>query len=219
MITKLALFDLDNTLVDQVAAFSRWTAKFSEDLHLPEGSASFIEEADRDGMRPREPFFESVREAFGLNDSVDQLLARYEIDYPACFTIPDDTVASIRALRSQGWKVGLVTNGPPSQMRKQETIWFVDEVDGICVSEEVGAWKPDSEIFEEAARRCGAPLEGWMVGDSESADIAGGHRCGLRTIWMSRSRSWESTELVPDATVTTIPQAEALILADPALPG
>lgn len=62
--------------------------------------------------------------------------------------------------------------------------------DAIAVSEEVGAAKPDPRVFEAAARRCGARLNGggWMVGDCPTRDIAGGHGVGLRTAWMRRGR-------------------------------
>jgi FMN phosphatase YigB (HAD superfamily) len=56
-------------------------------------------------------------------------------------------------------------------------------VDFCCVSESVGARKPDPLIFKIAADRTGATLDGgWMVGDHPAYDIAGGIAAGLRTI-------------------------------------
>jgi len=78
--------------------------------------------------------------------------------------------------------VGVVTNGPPSQWDKLEATRTVDEFDAVCISAVVGSWKPDIGIFREAARACGVPLEGWMVGASAEADIVGGAGAGLRTI-------------------------------------
>ncbi len=210
----LALFDLDNTLLDREAAFSRWAESFGTELGLPEGSLTLIEQLDGDGSIPREEFFEAVRRAFGITTSIEELVSHYYLEYPECFAIATDTIDALRNLRSQGWKIGVVTNGPPSQMRKLESTALVGEVDAICISEEIGAWKPDPVIFAEAARRCGVDLRGWMVGDSVSADIVGGHSCGLRTVWMSRGRAWDPADLAPDAVAATIPQAVDLILED-----
>jgi putative hydrolase of the HAD superfamily len=210
---KLALFDLDNTLLDREAAFSKWARGFATEFELPQGSRAVIGQLDEDGSIPREDFFAAIRQAFGIAATIEELVSRYYLEYPDCFTVDGNTVTSLRNLRSQGWKVGVVTNGPPSQMRKLESTGLVDEVDAICISETVGSWKPDPAIFEEAARRCGLPLRGWMVGDSAPADIVGGRQCGLRTIWMARGRAWDPSELPPDEMVATIPQAVDLILA------
>ncbi|HZS34859.1 MAG TPA: HAD-IA family hydrolase, partial [Methylomirabilota bacterium] len=119
--------------------------------------------------------------------------------------------AALETLRAAGWKIGIVTNGPPSQHTKIANLELGDLVDGICVSADVGVDKPDRHIFDLAARRCDAALEGWMVGDSPDTDIAGGHAAGLRTIWLDRGRPWQRTDLVPDAVVTTIDEAVRLI--------
>ncbi|WP_240507022.1 HAD family hydrolase [Thermoactinospora rubra] len=53
-----------------------------------------------------------------------------------------------------------------------------------------GIRKPDTGLFEIAAKRCGTGLErgGWMVGDNLVADIRGGRTAGLRTIWIHSKR-------------------------------
>ncbi len=71
---------------------------------------------------------------------------------------------------------------------------------------------PTSKIFEEAARLCGLPLDGWMVGGSAAADIRGGKHAGLRTIWMARGRAWNFADPAPDAVVETIAEAVSTIL-------
>ena len=172
-----------------------------------------IESADADGFTPRDVFFREVREALHIATSVDDLLAGYSVDYPACYSVDHETVDAVRALRRSGWVVGVVTNGASFQRAKLEATDLVEEFDAICISALVGAWKPDVAIFEEAARLCGSPLSGWMVGDSAAADVTGGRRAGLRTIWISRNRTWDSTEPAPDAVANTIPQAVEVILS------
>jgi FMN phosphatase YigB (HAD superfamily) len=209
----LALFDLDNTLVDRDKAFSDWAQQFMVAHDLPDGAWAIIESADGDGLKPRDLYFGEVRERLGVETGVDDLLARYYVEYPACYTVEGPTADAVRSLRAEGWVAGVVTNGPPSQRAKLEATGLLDEFDVICISSVVGWWKPDRHIFEDAARRCGLPLDGWMVGDSPSADIGGGSRAGLKTVWMPRGRRWEESEFAPDATAHTIPEAVEVILA------
>jgi HAD superfamily hydrolase (TIGR01549 family) len=209
---SLALFDLDNTLLDRESAFARWAEAFIREHELPEGAWPFIEFADRDGMTPKQIFFEQVRSEFSIPREVEELLARYYVDYPACYTADLETVRGLRQLRSRGWRVGVVTNGGPAQLAKLEAANLIGEFDAICVSEMIGAKKPEPAIFEMAADLCERPLEGWMTGDSVSADMAGGRGVGLRTIWMARGRKWVSPDPAPDAIVLTVSQAIKIIL-------
>ena len=137
---------------------------------------------------------------------------RYCADYPTCYNVDTQTVAGLQQLRAREWRIGVITNGGPAQLAKLEATKLIEEVDAICISEVVGAAKPDPAIFEMAAVLCERPLEGWMTGDSATADIAGGRGVGLRTIWIARGRSWAPSDSPPDAVVATVPQAIQIIL-------
>ncbi|MGH9016597.1 MAG: HAD family hydrolase [Acidimicrobiales bacterium] len=209
---RLALFDLDNTLLDRESAFALWGQRFLALHKLPATAWPVIETADAEGLRAREPFFREIRDEFGLRRTVEDLLGDYHVDYPACYSVERETVEGVRNLRRNGWSVGVVTNGESLQRSKLEATNLVDEFDAICISALVGARKPDVAIFEEAAKMCGLPLSGWMVGDSAAADMTGGHQAGLQTIWMARGRTWDSAGFSPDAIVKSIPQAVDVIL-------
>jgi HAD superfamily hydrolase (TIGR01549 family) len=208
---RLALFDLDNTVLDRAHAFERWMDLFVEEHHLPFEARATIHRVDVDGTYPREHFLAELRQAFSLTTSLETLIDRYYVDYIACFDVSFDTIEALRSLRIEGWKLAVVTNGPPTQLEKLRTANLVDEFDAICISDVIGSHKPEVAIFQEAARRCGLPLQGWMVGDSPSADIAGGHKAGLRTIWMDRHRTWSESDLKPDFVASSIPEAVEFI--------
>ncbi len=210
---RLALFDLDNTLLDRTRAFERWVDLFINEYRLPPEARVTLHLVDEDGLSPRESFFHELRELFSISRTVETLLERYYVDYIGCFDVGSDTIEALRTLRNDGWKLAVVTNGPPTQIEKMRVTHLVDEFDAICISEVVGSHKPDVGIFEEAARRCGLPLKGWMVGDSPSADVAGGHGVGLRTIWMDRRRTWNQAGSEPDFVASSIPEAVRLIRA------
>ena len=143
---------------------------------------------------------------------MDELVADYYTEYPSKFSVDSDTIEGVRLLRSSGFKVGVVTNGPPSQWSKLEAAGIAKEFDAVCISAVVGSWKPDLAIFNKAAEVCNVALEGWMVGDSAEADIVGGANAGLMTIWIARGRNWTMDSLAPDHIVDSIPQSIDVIL-------
>jgi FMN phosphatase YigB (HAD superfamily) len=143
----LALFDLDNTLLDRESAFARWAQVFISEHGLPEEASPFIESADQDGTAPRQIFFEQVRSEFGISCDVEALLAHYYVNYPACYTAGPEIVRGIRQVRDRGWRVAVVTNGGPAQLAKLDATNLIGEFDAICVSEMVGAKKPDPAIL------------------------------------------------------------------------
>jgi beta-phosphoglucomutase-like phosphatase (HAD superfamily) len=75
--TALALFDLDNTLLDREQAFALWTTQFLEVHGLSEDAQPIVEQADADGYNPREQFFAELRRELGISGSIDELLADY----------------------------------------------------------------------------------------------------------------------------------------------
>jgi HAD superfamily hydrolase (TIGR01549 family) len=211
----LALFDLDNTLADRAAAFERWVGVFTAHFDLPDEAATpWMLEADGDGFAPRLEFLAAVRERLHLTPTVAELVEWYDATYPASYVREEDSIEALERLREAGWAVGVVTNGRTTQqMEKMRRTGLDHVVDAVCVSEALGVRKPDRRIFEEAARRCGTELHGFMVGDSPTADVGGGKAAGLRTVWLARGRHWDSGP-APDVVVGTVSEAVAHLLAD-----
>ena len=203
----VVLFDLDNTLLDHEVAFARWADSFCEANGLPDDAHPWLIAAYDEGFRPRKEVFAEVRSRYDLDDPVEDMVAAYHCDYPTAFQFPTDSRNALRRLRSAGWKVAIVINGPRSQERNLEVTGLGDEIDAVCVSAHVESWKPDPWIFEEAASRCDVELDRWMVGDSGPADIRVGQSLGTRTIWPGRGSTWELGGPEPDAQVADMPAA------------
>jgi FMN phosphatase YigB (HAD superfamily) len=201
-------------LLDRDAAFRRWAGRFVESEGLPPEAVAMIVELDEDGFAPRTTFFEAIRRSFDVEGTVDDHLARYRDEYPAGFVLDPATTEGLLYLRDAGWRIGVVTNGPFFQERKLDVTGLHELIDGLCISEDVGSNKPEPFIFEEAARRCGTDLDGWMVGDSAFVDIRGGQAVGLRTIWMRRGRDWDPSLPPPDFEADTPREAIDLILGE-----
>jgi len=206
-VAGVVLFDLDNTLADREAAFRRWAESFALEHDLDWSAVEFLCAGDGDGYVPRDELFASVRDRYGVTTSVEKLVTQYRADYPTHVEPEADLRAALTTLRADGWKIGIVTNGPTSQNTKIASLGLGDLVDGIGVSDDLGVEKPDRRIFELTSAQCGVALDGWMVGDSADTDIAGGRAAGLRTVWLDHGRVWERPDFAPDAVVATIDDA------------
>jgi FMN phosphatase YigB (HAD superfamily) len=214
--TRLALFDLDNTLVDRQSTYRRWAAAVIDRFGLGLGELEWLCAVDDDGFASREDVFGPARARWGLTQSVPELIEQYRTDYPSFF-VPDPLVNdALVHLRHGGWTIGIVTNGPTSQNEKIERAGLVDVVTAWCISDEVGAAKPDARIFEEALLRCGVdpeqPGRVVMIGDTPVPDIGGGRAMGFQTIWIHRGRRWPLTDYRPDGVAASVPDAVALLL-------
>jgi HAD superfamily hydrolase (TIGR01509 family) len=215
MTPKLALFDLDNTLIDRSELFGEWALDFLRRQDRDYDELVWLVEQDGDGLTPKDAFFETVRSRYGINAATDELVAAYYATYPE-FTRP--LTAGLRAalatLRSDGWRLGIVTNGPPMQEQVVDRAGLRDLVDAVCVSATVGLRKPDPQIFRLAAERCGTDLSGaWMIGDSAIHDIGGAVTSGIDSVWVARDRRWSEIAYQPTLIAKTVTDAISLLIA------
>ncbi|WP_026930782.1 HAD family hydrolase [Glycomyces tenuis] len=193
MTQLLALFDLDNTLVDRADAHRRWAEGLVARHGLGSGAIEWLVAEDGDGLTPKDRYFAAVRERFGLRESVEELWARYRTEKPSLIKPDPGVQAGLARLRERGWRIGIVTNGrEDTQVATIMHAQLSVVVDGWAVSGAEGIKKPMTELFAIAASRCGADLAlgGWMIGDSAKADVGGGQSAGLSTIWIDRGRTW-----------------------------
>ncbi|MFF8380631.1 HAD family hydrolase [Streptomyces sp. NPDC015661] len=90
---------------------------------------------------------------------------------PAAWQPYPDTGATLRALRSRGVPVAVVSNIGWDLRPVFRAHGFDELVDGYVLSYEVGALKPDPAIFRAGCELLGvAPPEVLMVGDNRTAD-------------------------------------------------
>ncbi|MEV6929095.1 HAD family hydrolase [Dactylosporangium sp. NPDC051485] len=207
----LALFDLDNTLVQRDLAFGAWAAEFAAEHGV---DAGWLVAADARHEGPRGGFFDLVRDRFGLDASGEELWRQYRRRMPELVRCRGEDLAALAGLRAAGWRVGIVTNGTTgNQLGKIRNTGLDRHVDAWCISEDVDLRKPDPRIFRLAAARCGLSADGggWMVGDSLAHDIAGGAAAGLRTAWITQPGATPDPR--PDVTAGSVAEAVVALLA------
>ncbi|MFG1949555.1 HAD family hydrolase [Micromonospora sp. NPDC048830] len=212
---RLALFDLDNTLVDRSEAFRRWAAGFCAEHDLPQDALAWLLATDGDGFVPRDWFFGEVRQRFGLAAPADHLWEEYRRRMPELVSCRPGVRNLLTSLRERGWRIAIVTNGQAdNQLGKIRRTGLDQHVDAWAVSGELGIRKPARGLFEAAARGCGVRLDdgGWVIGDSPTLDVAGGRAAGLSTVWISRGQAWPGELSPPDHVCAEVESAAAVLL-------
>ncbi|GAA1941704.1 HAD family hydrolase [Kitasatospora viridis] len=212
---RLALFDLDNTLIDRDAAFLAWLDEFVADHGLDGAARAWLVRADGRTAGPMDGFFRLARREFGLAPSAEELWGRFRRRMPELAHCRPEDLAALGDLRAAGWRTAIVTNGMTDNQRgKIHRTGLAPLVDAWCISDEVGIRKPDPAIFRLAAQRCATTLDrgGWTIGDSGAHDIAGGRGAGLGTVWIRRGRTWPDDQPAPDHEADTVAEAVAILL-------
>jgi HAD superfamily hydrolase (TIGR01549 family) len=212
---RLIIFDLDNTLVERDRFFAEWAEAFVSDRHLERvPTLAILREADEDGSAPRTLFFERVRASLMLAEPTDRLVDDYWRDQIARYRCDEETIAGLQHLRQAGYRLGIATNGGARQLDKIRACGLKGLVDAICVSQMVGAAKPDPRIFQAVAEGCGVSLDdAWVVGDRPETDIAGAVAIGARSVWITRGKVWVEADFTPTLTAHRVAEAMALLIS------
>ncbi|MQS17869.1 HAD-IA family hydrolase [Streptomyces kaniharaensis] len=207
----LVMVDFDDTLIDRLSAVAAWVAGYCTE----HGLDPVVEQRMLEAMRIRADvnLVEGLCAELGLPESAGALWARYEPELAASVKPFPGVIEALTAVREAGHQVVVVTNGGGKIQRAKLTAsGIADAVGAVCISEEVGARKPDRQIFEAAAASVGRDLSqgGWMIGDNADLDVAGGRKAGLRTVWISHGHPWPGG-VKPDHVAPTAAEAFAFV--------
>ncbi|MEZ5216684.1 MAG: YjjG family noncanonical pyrimidine nucleotidase [Ilumatobacteraceae bacterium] len=193
------LFDLDHTLLDsdesERLAF-RDTMRFGgiEDPdrwmpHYLEINRALWKRVEAGELRPQQVRvmrFEQLAAHTSLSRSPEELGERFAAGlggfgelYPGARELLDD-------LARRGITMALVTNGLSEVQRARiERLELDRYFTAVTISAEAGISKPDPAFFLQTMDALGSPSSTAtvVVGDSQSADVAGAHAAGLDACW------------------------------------
>lgn len=205
------IFDLDNTLINRKLAFKQFSNRLIENyiIYLDSSEkneiAQYIIEADNDGYRSKKELYQELLNnlKWKKETTLQELLEYWFSEFFKCTVLMDGAMEVIQFLRSQGLKLGLITNGSVhSQNSKIDYAGIRGFFDTIVVSDEVQVKKPDKRIFEITLERLGVkPETSFYIGDHPLNDIKGAREAGLRTVWLEGFREWDVVGSQPHYTI------------------
>ncbi|HEL1756090.1 TPA: HAD family hydrolase [Streptococcus suis] len=206
---KALIFDVDDTLYDQIQPFERALERHievaREQIELLYLSfrryADEVFEATAIGKmslkdshiyrmkHALEDFGYQVSDATALAIQIDYDYFQGQIELSPVF--PE----IFSWCQAQGIAMGIITNGPyRHQLRKIRTMGLVNwfELEHVLISGQVGITKPDPAIFQLMEERLGMPGEDiCYLGDSFENDVVGAKVANWKAIWFNHRKRVE----------------------------
>jgi putative hydrolase of the HAD superfamily len=230
----LALFDLDDTLHDDTAAYQSAAEEVAREVAAEHGidalalKAAYIARVEGFWSRldieslkeklavTRARLWRSALDSVGVED--DAVARRSADNYYAYrkkyFTLYPGAAELLRDLRQRGMKLGMITNGLSETHREKIALLRIGELfDAIFIADEVGMIKPDPLLFAHACTTLGSsPSHSAMIGDRYDRDIRGAREAGLFTVWVNvRNERVPAGAPPPDVTCATISDVARLL--------
>jgi putative hydrolase of the HAD superfamily len=104
------------------------------------------------------------------------------------FSVFDDAPRALRAARSRGWRVVVVSNWDASLSRVLDRVGLGPAIDRVVSSAGAGASKPEAAIFGSALALAGCTAsQALHVGDSLHEDVDGARAVGIDAVWLDRA--------------------------------
>lgn len=210
---EIFLFDADNTLYDYdkaeaqalktMFAFCGFTYDDSIRLIYREINTQswrdyedgLISKADLQTVR-FERFFEKICVQYDTAD----FNTRYLAEFGKGTFLVDGAMEICKKVVSQGKQIFIVTNGIlATQKSRIEHSLIKEYISDFFVSEFVGYQKPDVKYFEYVFSHIpNVPKDKILIiGDSLTADIAGGHNAGIDNCWFNEHGHNNDTSIEP----------------------
>lgn len=214
------VFDLDDTLYDQLEPFSRSVEKnfptrkgftiielykkhrYYSDLVFDKSSSGEMDMRDMHIFRIKEALKD-----FNLNITDNEAL-KFQLDYESYqnqISIPSYIENTLNYCRDRNIFIGIITNGPSNHQRnkiKQLNLIKWIPLNRIMISGDYDFAKPDKRIFLSFQEKHGLdPHDTYYIGDSFHNDVIGSLQSGWKSIWFNHREREPINDLSPDYTL------------------
>lgn len=192
---KAIFFDFDDTLQSRKGAYRLYCESFL-DKYFPNISEEErlikldeMEEHVDGGYKDREVYFPEMIELWQWENHppLQELYDSFNYDFGKHIVMLDGAIDVLKEIKKRGYVLGCITNGVSSlQNIKLDTAGIRDIFDVVVVSGDLGIYKPDRRIFDEAIRRAGVKNEeALFVGDHPVNDIQGALGADMQAVRMN----------------------------------
>ena len=192
---KAIFFDFDDTLQSRKGAYrlycESFLTKYFPDISEEERLRKLdeMEEYVDGGYKDREVYFPEIIDLWKWDNHppMQELYDSFNYDFGKYIVLLDGAIDVLNKIKEKGYILGCITNGVSSlQNIKLDTAGIRDMFDVVVVSGDIGIYKPDRRIFDEAIRRAGVKNEEAMfVGDHPVNDIEGALSADMQVIRMN----------------------------------
>ncbi len=224
------LLDLDHTLFDsdesERQAFRRALAAEGVEeperhldayVHINTALWASVERGERSALDVKVRRFAELVDACAVDADPQRLADEFVAGLGACGELYPGAAHALDALAGAA-TLALVTNGLSEVQRSR-----IDRLDigaffaTVLISGEVGVAKPSTAFFDLAFERLGGPdrAGALVVGDSLSADIAGGTAYGVATCWYNPHGRHAGSHPI-DHEIARLDELPALVRGEPA---
>ena len=225
---KAILWDVDGTLLDFLAAEKAAVQRLFREFGLGECTdemvarysainESYWKRLERGEITKQQVLIGRYREFFaevGVDPSLaEPFNARYQHALGDTVVYRDDSLAIVKALHSKV-KQYVVSNGTiVAQTKKLERSGLGRWMNGIFLSEELGAEKPSPAFFDQvfAALPDLNKADMLLVGDSLTSDMRGGLLAGIPTCWYNPNRLPRPADMAMDYEIQDLHQVLSLL--------
>lgn len=192
------LFDADDTLLDFKKSEATALEQMMRERGLPfspeiaelynKVNSSFWEMYERGEIEKKEILvgrYKKLFEILGVKTDAEAAAKNYEGNLCHQYFVIDGALALLKDLR-KNYEIYLVTNGTEYIQKQRLHGSGIDTlVNGVFVSEAVGAPKPEKRYFDYVFSRIPENDKSkiLIIGDSMSSDILGGINAGIDTCW------------------------------------
>ena len=202
---KAVLFDVDDTLYDQVIPFQKaYEELFKGSFELPIEElykrsryySDEVFEATQRGEMSMEAMYiyrvQKAFESFGISVTDDEALEfqRLYAGNQKKLEISETMRTIIELCQKHEIMMGVITNGPSqhqwNKVKALKVMEFIRE-EYIFVSGDIGVAKPQIGIFQHVEKIMNLnPEETLFIGDTFQSDIVGAKEAGWKAIWLNR---------------------------------
>ena len=140
------------------------------------------------------------------------LRARLMDLYRTLGTFPE-VPAVLRSLRQAGFATAILSNGSPEMLASAvQGAGLADAFDAVISVDEVGTFKPDRRVYQQALDRLGLPAEAIAFQSSNAWDAHAAAAFGMRAVWCNRyGQRRERLPGAPEAEIGTLAELPGLL--------
>lgn len=237
---RAVVFDLGGTLIEYAGPYDRWP-----ELETPGFLSAYVCLQQQGVKLPAFEVFRDTGFAMlpgrwrgattavsnlRLVDLLVEVLAAHHISEADCQEAAQQYQAAIQAqatllpfaqetlaaLKTQGYKLGLISNTMftgQAHLEDLQRFGLFGYFDAMLFSADVNKWKPNLEPFEQVLGELGVGAEtAVFVGDDPANDVVGGQRAGMKTIHLRSSRFTKPNGVQAHAEINTLSELHNILV-------